>query len=236
MNDHNTTQHKTIEQDVMEKIRAGRVKMRPRWKFLLSSVLLGLGGVILLLTLLYITSFAIFTLRQSGVLFVPIFGMRGVFAFFAAIPLLLMLLILAFVIVLEILVRRYSFGYRRPLLVSVLAILIIVFLGGYALERTRIQYELFRQAHGPGGLPAPIGGMYRTPMHVQGVYRGTIVQFIPGGFTLIDENGAGTTTVLIDSNTRLPLGDGFSAGEEVVVFGDGASGTVRAFGIRPVQE
>ena len=225
-----------LEKDVMDAIRKGRVKMRPKWRFLLSSALGALGALILLLTLLYIMSFAIFTLRQSGALFVPVFGMRGLFAFFGAIPLVLLTLLLIFVIILEILVRRYSFGYRRPLLVSVLAILAIVSVGGYALERTRVQNTLFREAHGPGGLPSPIGQMYRGPMHVPDIYRGTIVSIMSGGFLLSDENGAGTTTVLVDPQTRLPLGADFTPGEEVVVFGEGASGTVHALGIREIED
>jgi hypothetical protein len=225
----------SLEEDIMSAIRDGRVKMRPRWKFVLSSVLGIIGAAILLLTLLYVASFAIFTLRQSGALFVPAFGMRGVFAFFSAIPGVLAILLIVFVIILEILVRRYSFAYRRPLLVSVIAILAIVLIGGYALERTRIHADLFRAARGPG-LPSPIGQMYREPMGVPGIFHGTISSLIPGGFVILDENGAGTTTVLIGPGTRLPLGAGFSKGEEVVVFGDSASGSVRALGIREVED
>jgi hypothetical protein len=225
----------SLERNVMDAIRKGRVKMRPRWRYVLSSVLAALGGIILLLTLLYIVSFGIFTLRQTGALFVPVFGMQGVFAFFGAIPVVLIVLLVLFLIILEILVRRYAFAYRRPLLVSVAAILIIIFIGGYALERTRIHNNLFHQAHGPGGLPTPIGNMYH-PSRVPDIYRGTIISVMPGGFVIVDENGAGTTTVLIDQATRLPLGADFAPGDEVVVFGDAASDSVRAFGIRTIGD
>jgi hypothetical protein len=227
----------SLERDVMDAIRTGRVKMRPRWRHVLSSVLAAIGAIILLLTLLYIMSFAIFMLRQSGALFVPVFGMRGLFSFFAAIPIVLIILLIVFMIILEVLVRRYAFTYRRPLLVSVLAILAIVFLGGYALERTHIHNALFLEARRPGGLPPLIGQMYRAGgQHIPGIYRGVIVSLIPNGFVIVDENGAGTTTVFIDPSTRLPLGADFTLGDEVVVFGDGASGTVHAFGIRTVED
>lgn len=228
-------QHPSLEKNVMEKIRSGRVHMRPRWKFVLSGALAALGGIILLLTLLYIASFAFFELRQSGALFVPVFGMRGVFAFFAALPVVLIVLLLLFLVILEVLVRRYRVGYRTPLLVSVLAVLAIVLAGGWALDQTRIHDDLMRQASLPGGLPAPLSMLYRPDSdHVQGIYHGTIVSMIPGGFLLSDDNGAGTTTILIDPSTRLPLGDQFTVGDQVVVFGDAASGTVHAFGIREV--
>jgi len=227
----------SLEKNVMDAIHSGRVQMRPRWKFLLSGFLAALGIMILVLTLLFIASFAIFMLRQDGALFVPVFGMRGVFAFFSALPLVLIVLLLLFLVILEILVRRYRVGYRMPLLVSVLAILLIVVVGGYALERTRIHDELLRDARGPGGLPPPLSIMYRAgSQDVPGIYRGDVVSVIPGGFLLSDENGAGTTTILIDPSTRLPLGAGFTVGEEVVVFGTEASGTVHAFGVREVQD
>ena len=124
----------SLEKNIMDAIHSGRVQMRPRWKFLLSGSLAALGIVILVLTLLFIASFTIFMLRQDGALFVPVFGMRGVFAFFAALPLVLIVLLILFLVILEILVRRYRVGYRMPLLISVLAILVIVVLGGYALE------------------------------------------------------------------------------------------------------
>ena len=59
---------------------------------------------------------------------------------------------------------------------------------------------------------------------------------IPGGFLLADENGAGTTTILLDPSTELPLGAGFGVGDEVVVFGQTASGTVHALGVRRDQD
>jgi hypothetical protein len=227
----------TVERNVMEAIRSGKVHMRPRWKFVLSGALAALGGIILVLTLLYITSFAFFELRQSGALFVPVFGMRGVFAFFAALPILLIVLVVLFIVVLEVLVRRYRVGYRTPLLVSVAAVLLIVVIGGWALERTRIHEQLMHQAGMPGGLPAPLSMIYRPDEdRVPDIYHGTIISVIPNGFVIVDENGAGTTTVLIDPSTRLPLGGGFSVGDEVVVFGEDASGSVHAIGIREVSE
>ncbi|HEV3244831.1 MAG TPA: hypothetical protein VG102_00550 [Candidatus Paceibacterota bacterium] len=228
----------SLEKDVMDAIRSGRVHMRPRWKFILSGLLAALGVIILVLTLLFIASFGIFTLRRSGALFAPTFGMQGLFAFFAALPLILIILLLLFIIVLEILVRRYRVGYRTPLLVSVLAILGVVVLGGYFVERTRIHEDLLRQAMLPGGgLPPPIEMIYRSgSSHAPDIYRGTIVGLIPGGFMLADDNGAGTTTVLFAPSGRLPAVESFTVGEEVVVFGQEASGTVHAFGVREISD
>lgn len=222
----------------MDAIHSGRVQMRPRWKFILSGTLAALGIIILVGTLLFIASFTIFTLRETGLLFVPSFGMRGLFEFFGALPFILIILLFLFLIILEILVQRYRVGYRTPLLVSVLAILVIVVLGGYAVERTRVHEMLLRQARLPGGgLPPPIALIYRDgAQHVPGVYRGTIISTTPSGFLLADEDGAGTTTVLLSASTEVPPGITFKPGEEVVVFGDVSSGTVRAVGVTQVSQ
>jgi hypothetical protein len=200
-------------------------------------MLAALGIVILLFTLLFIVSFAIFTLRQTGMLFMPYFGAPGWFRFFAALPVVLVVLLLIFVLTLEILVRRYRVGYRTPLLVSVLAIFVIVGLGGYVVERTRVHEEILRQARLPGGLPPPLAGMYRAgAQHVADVYHGTILSMEPGGFEISDENGAGTTTVLLSPATQMPFGDLLQPGDKVVVFGDGDSTTVHALGIVRIDD
>ncbi len=232
----NTNETPTLKKDIMRAIREGKVHMRPRWRYILSGTLAALGGAILFLTLLYIVSFGIFMLRQSGAFFVPIFGWRGLFAFFAALPVVLIVLLAAFVVILEILVQRYRVGYRTPLLVSAGAILGIVLLGGYALERTHIHEVVLEQARGEGALPA-LRMIYPTNgHHMENIYRGTIISMTSSGFEMLDDTGIGTTSVRIDRSTRLPLGADFGPGEKVVVFGDEASGTVHAYGVREIDD
>lgn len=222
--------------DIMSAIREGRVRMKPRWRFVLASTLAALGVLIILLTLLYITSFGMFMMRHSGALFMPVFGMRGVMIFLRSLPLILIGLLLVFVLLLQVIVRRYSVGYRTPLLVSVGAICVIIFCGGIALDRTPIHGQLYEQARNHG-LPPPINDMYRSGgAPVPEVERGTIIGIIPGGLLLREEDGDGTTTVLIDPHTRLPFGADFAVGQEIAVLGDEASGTIHAFGIRRVGD
>lgn len=68
------------------------------------------------------------------------------------------------------------------------------------------------------------------------MYHGEIVSLMPGGFLLGDED-SGTTTVILTPDTRLPYGENFTVGERVVVVGDAsATGTIRAFGVREIDE
>lgn len=222
----------------MDAIHKGRVQMRPRWHFILLSTLTIVGAFIVLLTLLYVASLAVFFLRDSGVWFAPEFGVRGWLALARSTPWLLVLFIIVFVAVLETLVRHYRFIYRTPLLASVVVIFVIVALGGFAISQTRFHRSL---AHGPRpGENSPLAFLYHGPLRMPrppDAYHGEILDLTQNGFIMVDEDDAGTTTVVVTPRTRLPNGSDFGVGERVIVIGDSiATSTVRAFGIRDIDE
>jgi hypothetical protein len=239
MNTNNHSNEHSVRTDVMDAIRKGRIQMRPRWHFVLLSALTIVGVFIVFLTLLYVTSLTVFFLRDSGVWFAPAFGLRGWWVLLRRIPWLLVLFIAAFIAVLEILVRRYAFVYRKPLLASVLVILALVFLGGFAIEQTPFHPELDLSAR-RGQLPPPFGMVYRGPLRMprpDDSYHGEIVNLTQNGFVIFDEDDAGTTTVVVTPGTRFPYGADFSPGQRVIVVGDRiATGTVQAFGISEIRQ
>ena len=222
--------------DIMKAISRGDIRMKPRWHFVLLSSLYVIGAFIVFLTLLYITSLGVFFVRDSGAFFAPSFGGRGWFSLLQSLPWLLILFILLFAIVLELLVRRYAFVYKKPLLMSLLGILGVIFLGGFFIAP--LHHGVALSVH-RGELPSPIDMLYHGPLRMPpppDTYHGEIVAIGQTGFVIVDEDH-GTTTVLITPQTRLPYGENFTAGERVVVIGDAdASGTVRAFGIREIDE
>lgn len=221
---------------VMDAIRSGKIRMRPRWRFWVSSALLAASILLLLGAALYVASFALFMLRESGVLFVPMFGIRGTFAFLRALPLIVIALLVALLVLFEALARRYALVYRRPILIPFLAIVIIVVVGGVALERTRIHRALFLEARAHR-LPQPIAALYGAGgAPVPGVYRGAIVTLTPEGFLMRSDSDDATSSVVLTAATRRPADSSFSTGQEVVVFGDESSGTIRAIGVRAIDK
>ncbi|MBU4141685.1 hypothetical protein KKE99_02325, partial [Patescibacteria group bacterium] len=92
----NNKNQKSIKESILSVIKSGQVKMRPRWHFVLKTALAAFGVIILVLTVLYLASFIIFVLRQTGVLFVPAFGLQGWFAFFTNLPIFLIGLLIVF--------------------------------------------------------------------------------------------------------------------------------------------
>jgi hypothetical protein len=225
----------SLRETVLGKIKRGEVTMRPKWQFMLKGILVVLGAVLLALALLYLVSFVFFALRQTGVWFAPSFGLRGLYALMVGIPWFLVFVAIVFVIVLEILVRRYAFAYRKPLLYSVLGITIAVFVGGFVVAKTEFHRSLYRHMEGPG-LPVagPLYREYGMP-HMKQIHPGIIASTTEQGFIIMSRQG-GEVTVLITPTTRLPLGYDFVLGDQVVIMGEQEEGVVRAFGVRKIDE
>lgn len=225
----------SIRDKVLAAVRGGQVKMRPRWHFFLRAALAVAGVIIIFLSLLSIVSFIIFALQQSGVWFLPIFGLRGLRAFLVSLPWLLVAVSVVFIIILEVLVERYSFAYLRPLLYSVLGIVIFVILGGFMVARTSLHHGLFRQAEG-NRLPFA-GPMYREfgAPRFRNIHFGIVTEVANGSFHIRTRRGE-TINIIVTPETRFPLGVGIAEGDLVVVFGERDDDTVRAFGVRKVDD
>lgn len=235
----NNKNQKSIKKSILATIKSGQVKMRPRWLFFLKAALAVLGAVILFLTVLYLASFIIFALRQTGVLFVPAFGLQGWFAFFTHLPFFLICLLMIFIAVLELLVRHYAFAYRRPLLYSALGILALVVIGGLALANTSFHGGMSKYAE--KNRETFVGKFYREygRQRFPDVHRGMIVEMVNNGFMMRSADSfmardirEEVLTVIISRRTRLPLGADFYKGDIVVVFGPRNDNAVQAFGIQ----
>lgn len=151
---------KSIRDSVVAAITSGHIKMRPRWHFAALSALLAAGVVLLSLVLLYAASFIVFIMHQTGLWQAPIFGLRGLRVFLVSLPWLLLAAVVIFLVILEVLVKRYAFAYGRPLFYSVIGIVLLVIAGGLLVERTSLHRGLLRQAE-ENRLPW-VGPLYRN--------------------------------------------------------------------------
>lgn len=224
---------KSIKEGVLEAIQTGRAKMRPRWHFVLRAVLLVVGVSLVFFALLYLASFILFALRETGIWFAPLYGSRGWITFFRSLPWVLIFLSLVFMVVLEILVQRYAFANRKPLLYSVLGIVVLAVLGGIIVAP--FHRPFFRSAR-EHSFPFA-GGFYRNFEFARfdDIHRGRIMTITPEGFVLQDLNGE-TSTVFITSGTRMFPDPDVESGNAVVVFGDQTDHAIQAYGIREIND
>lgn len=222
-------------EQILDAIKSGHVKMRPKWHFILKAILIAVGGSLLGLTVLYLVSFIFFILRHTGVWFVPIFGLRGWYEFLFSLPWLLIALALIFIIILELLVRHYAFAYRRPLLYSSLAIVLVVVVGGLVVASTPFHRSLFEDAE-QDRLPLA-GPIYRQfgRQAFQQIHPGLITATTSTGFLITDRRGR-LLQIVLTPRTRLPFGEDFAIGDVIVVFGPEDNKMVQAFGIQEIDE
>ncbi len=223
-------QKKPIKENILAAISSGRVTMRPRWHFVLRAVLLVLGVTLAALAVLYLGSFIAFSLRQTGVWLAPGFGSHGWFVFFRSLPWLLIGGAILFLVVLEVLVRRFSFAHREPLIYLTIGILAVAIAGSvFIIPLQRAAFRAARRDHMP--FPGQFYLDFGAP-HFLDIHRGTVMSRDGNQFVLQDPAGM-QVTVLVASDTRMGPDDaGFGPGDTVVVFGHQEGSTVYAEGIR----
>jgi hypothetical protein len=222
-----------LRDTVLTAIEDGDVRMRPRWHFALVAALAASGTVVATLAVLYLCSFAVFVLQRSGAWDAPSLGARGLYAFLLSAPWLVILAALAFVVALEMLVRRYAFAYRRPLLVTLAILVLLMLLGSLVVARTTLHDGLYRRA-AEARLPfaGPLYRVYderRLPL----VHPGVVEAPSTEGFILVEHRGDKVRVTLepklVKKLPALP-----ASGDMVIVFGELQDGTISAFGIRPL--
>jgi len=231
----NNQEQKSIKERVLEEIKSGRIKIRPKFYFVLKTVLLAVGFFMAGALVLFLISFISFHLRASGIWYLPGFGPRGWGIYLRLMPWFLILAGLILILILEILAKRFSFVWRRPIIYSLLAIILIALIGGFIIERTPFHSGLFSQAR-QGKLPfaGPVYREFGMP-RFHDVQRGVVEEVIENGFKIrtFDDQ---LLTVVLAEETQFPFGKEFEKGDNVVVMGEREDDTVRAFGIRKIDD
>lgn len=228
------------QQKILQAIRSGEVKARPRWYFVLEATLMITGAIILFFLILYLASFIIFALRESGLWFAPSFGAAGWYSLFVSLPWFLILLLIVFMLILAVLVHTYSVAYERPTVYLFVGIVLIVGLGGLLIAETPFHNDLMVDSRG-GGLPV-IGIIYRDygiQTMDNDIHRGTIIATTTNGIIIVDENGETSTVFFIGpAASETASGSvGPTIGNEVVIFGPrSSSGTINEQGMATAGE
>ncbi len=228
----NQGEAKQAEQKMLEAIRSGKAKMQPRWHFVLQAVLFAVGGIIMLLMLLYLASFIMFMLQETGLWFAPDFGAAGWYSILRSLPWALVFLLAVFMIVLAVLVKRYSFVYKRPAVYLFTGIVAVAVVGGFLITRTSFHKSLFYSAR-HDDLPI-LGEFYRGfgMERFDDIHRGMIIEITTNGFVIQDDGGQ-TSTVIAGPRVYFSSGGVSGVGDDVVIFGErSSSGTITAGGIR----
>ncbi len=228
-----------IREQVLQKIHAGSVTMRSRAYFLFRAALIGTAAVLALLGALFALSFLFFSVRESGVGYLLEFGEHGLGAFVALFPWTSLFLFIAFIVIIEMLVRRFDFSSRMPVLRIFLWLLIIGIAGSTIIGFTPLHSSLLSAADQD---QLPFLGPWYEQVHdshtEQGVYRGDVMTVAPTYFTISHndtdrDSDEGTWSIVPPSGFDLST---VSVGERVYVAGRLMNGVVYAYGIHIVTD
>jgi len=220
----------SFSERVLKRIKSEKVKMRPRIYFVLRGVFIALSIVFVAFFILYLVSFIFFIFRISGIWYLPRLGLPGFGMLFVSSPWILILIAMLLIVILEILVKRFSFAYRRPILYSILVIIVIIFLGSFIIVKTPLHSGFFWKAR-ENQLPV-IGTFYRQ-YEMPGpsdAHRGIISEITDEGFCIEQPNGQAIDVIIV-SDTRLPGNEEFNEGDAVIVLGKQINETIKASGI-----
>jgi hypothetical protein len=229
-------QDKSMRDSVLAAIETGKVTMRPKWHFVLQWLLLLVGVMLALLTAVYFFSFVIFMMHQTGVWYAPTFGVRGVVPLLSSLPWLMVGVAIAFVFLLDYLVKRYAFAYGKPLLYTTLGIIVLVSFAGAIVAQTPMHKELFMQAR-DNQLPVA-GTFYRSynqeaPTNIS---IGKVTQVNDAGFN-IEEPRERMVFIMINDGTEFPpAGRGsIMVDDMILVLGEREQDIIKARAIKEIE-
>jgi low affinity Fe/Cu permease len=223
---------KAIINKILDKVKSGQIKMRPSSYFVLKTILAVAVILIVAASVLFLISLIFFNLKASGVWYLPRFGFPALGPYIRLLPWVLILAVGVLVLVLEVLAKRFSFVYKRPLVYSLIAIALLVFMGSFILDKTPLHLSIFSSQEDPLKNP-----FYRDigMMQEKGIYRGTVLEILEQGFT-IETLEDSEIEILIDKDTKLIHREGLEKEDSVVVFGEEKEGKVRAKGVLEIND
>jgi len=216
----------TLKDNILTKIKAGQIKMKPKIYFLAKVILIILAVIGLILLGLYFISFLIFSLRLRGTLYLPHFGWWGIKRFLLSLPWILILIILGILIGLELFAKNVAALYRKPLLYSLLILIALLIIGGLLLERTSFHPSLIRRKIMPQRM---------LPPPPSNVWRG-IISKIEDDQVILKNLLGQEYEIQISSSTLIVPFEELKEGDSVLIIGRRNGSTIAACRIQKLED
>jgi hypothetical protein len=229
----------TLSDKVVGEIKDGQVKMKPRFYFIFKAVSFDVTLLFAFLATVFLISFIIFVVHGNGTWFLFGFGWPGIKMFLTSFPWLLATIALVLLVLMEILVHRLGFAYRRPLIFSMLGVLGAGLAAGIFVATTPLHEGAFQSAQ-ESTLPVA-GALYRNygVMPTENLYSGVVSE-------PIDENDFSIDTPE-EQNVKIQMSTSTSFGQDVVkenvekndpvmIMGEKKGSEIKAFGVHKFEK
>jgi hypothetical protein len=182
---------------------------------------------------LFVITLIHFSLRESGVSYLPEFGADGVREFLLSLPWVPIAFLVIAALALEFWLLRYAFAYRQPLLYSVFALAAVFTLGTVLVSAAKVHegvYEVAEASNAPLVKPLYHSFIDAEPQKLR---RGMVAQLEEHGF-LLRSRGGQVVNVTVTRETRVSPPVAVRVGDMVIVFGQKADGSFQAIGVKHI--
>ena len=238
MNEHDTEKKDAMKDEILRKIHADTLRMRPKLYFTLQVASLVILVLVILVVSVFICNFILFSIRINSHDALLGFGPRGLLSFLRFFPWPLLILDGALLILLQWLVRQFRFGYKSPMLFLFLAIILMTGAVGLILDRETPLNDMLLRGSDEHRLPPFFGDVYGHARHMPLVDEGfckCIISAINGtSLTVYDSQSTTTLTVLLPEGNAHATTSGLQIGDTVLIAGDRDGSVIHAFGVRKV--
>jgi hypothetical protein len=230
----------SLKDNVLREIRARRVHMRPRMFFVAQVLAIDAGALCAFFVAVFFISFVLFALRESGAASLLRFGSRGLAVFFSVFPWLTIGFVAVLVVAIEWLLRKFTFGYRAPILRVFAGVVAFTIVASVLLALSPLHRALLDRADNDA-LPV-LGEMYES-VHAShrdaGIFRGVVTSVATSSFVISHNDfdrdaDDGTWTVMPPAGAG--VGSTVQLGEKVYIAGDVEGGIIRAYGIQQLPD
>ena len=133
---------KNVKEEVMSQIHQGKLKMRPKIYFVISSILAFFGVVISIVTSTFIFGLISFSIRSRS----PMAGFK-VWRLLSDFPWWLVFIAILGLAVGIYLLRRYDFSYKINFKIAIVALVLVIIISGWFIDLLGFNDLMVR--HGP---------------------------------------------------------------------------------------
>jgi hypothetical protein len=238
MNEENTQQNNVNINQILEKIKSGKVNMRPKYYFMLRLVALAVTIFITFLLSAFIVSYVIFSINAGGEINLLAFGPRGLYHFILTLPWLILVVDVLLIVFLDWLLKGFRFGYNSSILFLFVVTMVSITALATLINYTSFHRKLMRRAENN---TLPIGGGFYMGIRMshgnQGIFRGQIVSIESTSTFYMKHNDLDSDTDYHVIEVVTPQNSDvftlfLAPGDEVFIAGDKTSTGIRAYGIR----
>ncbi len=222
----------SIHKQIQSAIKDGKLKMRSKRYFIARTILIIIGIVIISVALVYLMSFVFFVLHITGAWELSSFGLKGFGLFIFSLPWLLLSATFVFLIGLELLIKKTTIAYRKPLAYSVLGMSVLVLLAGFGFARLPLHEMMYQRAVEDNISPV-MRSFYKEfgQRSLYNAHPGVIIEMNDDGFVMNTHMNM-LMNVLINDKTNIIDNRVLKINDNVMVIGEYKDGSITAEAIK----